>query len=104
MPKRSRNAQKKTSAGKRTSHTKQKPKPRHVSKAHLQEHDENQVAFAAIRRVIELTVGTPKKNPSAVALGGLGGLKGGHVRAKRLTPEERSKSASEAAKARWQKE
>ena len=43
------------------------------------------------------------KDPAAVALGRKGGLKGGKARAKRMTPEERSESASKAAKARWEK-
>ena len=41
------------------------------------------------------------KNPAAVALGRLGGLKGGKARAKRLTPEQRSEIAKKAAQARW---
>jgi hypothetical protein len=69
----------------------------------------------------------PKKNPHAVALGRLGGLKGGHARAAVLTteemqeiarkgglvgglaraasmtPKQRSSAASAAAKARWAK-
>jgi hypothetical protein len=43
------------------------------------------------------------KNPAAVALGRLGGAKGGKVRAARLSAEERQASARAAAKARWQK-
>ena len=43
------------------------------------------------------------KNPAAVALGRLGGAKGGKVRATRLSAEERQASARAAAKARWQK-
>ncbi len=43
------------------------------------------------------------KNPAAVALGRLGGLKGGVVRAKRLTPERRVEIAKKAALARWGK-
>ncbi len=43
------------------------------------------------------------KNPAAVALGRLGGKKGGPARAKKMTPEERSEAASKAAKARWKK-
>lgn len=43
----------------------------------------------------------PKKNPAAVALGRLGGLKGGKARAKKLSPKRRSKIAKEAAVARW---
>ena len=41
------------------------------------------------------------KNPAAVALGKLGGLKGGKARAEKLTPEERSSIAKKAATARW---
>ena len=44
-----------------------------------------------------------KKNPHAVALGKMGGSKGGKKRAERLTPEERSDSARNAALARWKK-
>ncbi|MEW6531008.1 MAG: hypothetical protein AB1473_09245 [Thermodesulfobacteriota bacterium] len=43
------------------------------------------------------------KNPHAVALGRLGGLKGGRARAKKLTPEERAEIARLAARARWKK-
>ena len=43
------------------------------------------------------------KNPAAVALGRLGGLKGGRVRAGRLTPERRTEIAKKAALARWGK-
>ena len=45
----------------------------------------------------------PQKNPHAVALGHLGGLKGGKARANKLTPEQRKESARNAAKARWGK-
>ena len=41
------------------------------------------------------------KNPAAVALGRLGGLKGGKARAAKLTSEERSRIARKAAMARW---
>jgi len=43
------------------------------------------------------------KNPAAVALGRLGGLKGGKARAEKLTPEQRSKIARVAAEKRWAK-
>ena len=43
------------------------------------------------------------KNPAAVALGKLGGAKGGKARAAKMTAEERSESARKAAKARWVK-
>jgi hypothetical protein len=44
-----------------------------------------------------------EKNPAAVALGKLGGRKGGKARAEKLTPEQRSAIARKAAKARWAK-
>jgi len=44
-----------------------------------------------------------KKNPHAVALGKLGGSKGGKVRATRLTAERRSEIARKAVLARWAK-
>lgn len=47
---------------------------------------------------------TKEKNPAAVALGRLGGLKGGKARAAKMTPEQRKESARKAAKARWSKE
>jgi hypothetical protein len=43
------------------------------------------------------------KNPAAVALGRLGGKKGGLARARKLTAEQRSESARKAAQARWVK-
>lgn len=41
------------------------------------------------------------KNPAAVALGSLGGLKGGKARAAKLSTEQRQEIARKAAKARW---
>lgn len=43
------------------------------------------------------------KNPAAVALGRLGGLKGGKARAKKLSAKRRSEIAKKAAAARWAK-
>jgi hypothetical protein len=43
------------------------------------------------------------KNPAAVELGCLGGLKGGMARAVSLTPEKRSEIAKKAASKRWSK-
>ena len=43
------------------------------------------------------------KNPAAVALGRLGGLKGGKARANSLTPEKRKEIAQKAAAKRWKK-
>ena len=44
------------------------------------------------------------KNPNAVALGRLGGLKGGKARIAKLNPEERRELARKAVQARWAKE
>jgi hypothetical protein len=41
------------------------------------------------------------KNPAAVALGRLGGLKGGKARAERLSSTKRRAIAKKAAKSRW---
>jgi hypothetical protein len=46
---------------------------------------------------------TKRKNPNAVALGKLGGSKGGKIRAAKLTSEQRSKIARNAVLARWEK-
>lgn len=43
------------------------------------------------------------KNPAAVALGRLGGLKGAKARANKLTPEQRKEIARKAAESRWLK-
>jgi hypothetical protein len=44
-----------------------------------------------------------EKNPAAVALGRLGGLKGGKARAEKLSPEERKVIARKAAQTRWER-
>ncbi len=44
-----------------------------------------------------------EKNPAAVSLGRLGGLKGGKARAEKLSPQQRSAIAQGAAKIRWLK-
>ena len=43
------------------------------------------------------------KNAAAVALGRLGGQKGGPARAKKLSKKKRSEIAKKAAAARWKK-
>ena len=43
------------------------------------------------------------KNPAAVMLGRMGGLKGGIARAKALSPRKRSQIAKNAANRRWNK-
>ena len=46
---------------------------------------------------------SPKKNPHAVALGRMGGAKGGPARAAKLSAERRSEIARRAAETRWRK-
>ena len=68
--------------------------------------DPNQLAYQIM---LESTGQTPitgpptekPKNPHAVALGRMGGLKGGAARAAALGPRKRSQIAAKAAKARW---
>jgi hypothetical protein len=43
------------------------------------------------------------KNPAAIALGRLGGLKSGKACAKKLTSKQRSEAARKAALARWKR-
>jgi hypothetical protein len=43
------------------------------------------------------------KNPHAVALGKLGGPKGGRARAEKLSARQRSEIAKQAAQARWKR-
>ncbi len=52
---------------------------------------------------IEDTPEDEGKNPHAVALGRLGGKKGGKARAAKLTAEQRSEIARKAALTRWRK-
>ena len=63
--------------------------------------DENTIAS----QIVDLTTEQPKKekNPAAVALGRLGGLKGGKARAEKLSPERRKEIAKKAAQTRWAK-
>jgi hypothetical protein len=70
--------------------------------------DFNEAAFRVVRQStsepIPITVVKKRKNPAAVALGKLGGKKGGRARADKLDPARRREIASDAAKARWHKE
>ena len=68
--------------------------------------DPNQLA----KMVVDLATGEVAdkdpdegKNPHAVALGRLGGQKGGKARAKRLSGRKRKEIARRAARARWSK-
>ena len=66
------------------------------------------------RRVVEQAIGekltgeplddpSKGKNPAAVALGKLGGPKGGKARAEKLSARKRKEIAAYAAKVRWGK-
>ena len=79
-------------------------------------HDANQSAFAAKQRIIALTEGDDaparpanvvpmrrRKNPAAVALGRLGGLKRAQTVKDTIPAERRHEIASMAARARWAK-
>lgn len=65
--------------------------------------DENQLAKSIVDQIIEETENAPEKNPAAVLLGRMGGLKGGNARAASLTPERRKEIAKAAAETRWAK-
>jgi hypothetical protein len=65
--------------------------------------DVNELAASIVEAT---TSGTPivdenGKNAAAVALGRLGGLKGGPARAAKLSAKQRTESARKAAAARW---
>ena len=61
-------------------------------------------ALVEPKRPIQFRPPLPKKkNPAAVALGRLGGQKGGRARAAKLSREERKAIAQHAAQARWAK-
>ncbi len=63
----------------------------------------------AAARIVDIATGeAPRelpaaKNEAAVALGRLGGLKGGKVRADNLSDDRKREIASKAARARWTK-
>ncbi len=58
--------------------------------------DINEAAFSIMQQAT-----AEGKNPAAVALGRLGGLKGGKARALKLSAKKRKEIAQKAAKARW---
>jgi hypothetical protein len=69
--------------------------------------DVNQLAHSILAKLtgeaLEEPARKPERNEAAVALGRLGGLKGGKARAANLTPEQRASAARLAAEARWKK-
>jgi hypothetical protein len=71
--------------------------------------DINQAAHAMVLRSTSQAESTPTKMKRSEvlafmrAMGSKGGRKGGHARAASMTPEQRSASASKAARAKWEK-
>ena len=68
-----------------------------------QETDPNRRAFLTVLKATGQEIPGHEKNPAAVALGRLGGLKGGKARAKSLSASKRKAIAKKAAAARWTK-
>lgn len=66
--------------------------------------DPNEAAFNLVQSVIAESEARGDKNPAAVALGKLGGSKGGTIRAAKLSAKRRSEIAKKAARARWAKD
>jgi len=75
------------------------------SKEDKRPRDFNQQALQIVKEATgeEEPFEPPEKNPHAVALGRLGGKKGGKARAEKLTAEGRSEIARKVAQARWGK-
>ncbi len=68
--------------------------------------DLNELAYSVVQKLTGQSQDEkpePEKNPAAVALGRLGGLKGGKARAAKLTTKQRKTAARKAAQARWSK-
>lgn len=62
------------------------------------------INLIASHNVAEVTAKPkPEKNPAAVALGRLGGLKGGKARAEKLSAKKRKEIAQKASMTRWAK-
>lgn len=84
-------------------------KPEHPDPLPKRPRDSNQLAFQIVGELTgtlapipEENAGPPK-NPAAVALGKLGGSKGGKARAASLTATQRQAIARTAAQKRWAK-
>ena len=84
-------------------------KPEHPDPLPKRPRDSNQLAFQVVGELTGTLVplppenASPPKNPAAVALGKLGGSKGGKARAANLTAEQRREIAQKAARKRWEK-
>lgn len=65
--------------------------------------DINILATQIVQEATKEVMQPKEKNPAAVALGRLGGKKGGVARARKLSSEQRKEIARQAAKTRWSK-
>jgi hypothetical protein len=74
-----------------------------MTKCKKKEHDFAVNAFRIVQEATEQIEPKPAKTFDPVALGRLGGLKGGKARAAKLSPERRKEIAVKAASARWSK-
>ena len=73
--------------------------PKRSSKKGSAEMDMNQLAASIVEQAT-----AEGKNPAAVLLGRMGGLKGGKARAESLSSKKRKEIARKAANARWKKQ
>lgn len=87
--------------------SKDRPDDVSLSKADRRPRDPNQLAYNIVREATgeaeKFEPEEKEKNPHAVALGRLGGKKGGKARAEKLSAKERSEIARQAALKRWEK-
>jgi hypothetical protein len=69
--------------------------------------DINETAFSVVQQSVSkqdtIPATKPEKNPAAVALGRLGGIKGGKARALSLSAKKRREIAQKAAESRWKR-
>jgi hypothetical protein len=78
--------------------------------------DQKRDFMQVVREVVEQAIGEQmdgnplpvpepdKRNPHAVALGSIGGKKGGKARAEKLSSHKRVEIAKKAARARWNRD
>jgi len=85
-----------------------------IKRSSKKEHDFAVTAFRVVQEATQECEPEPEKEPepiltpegknaAAVALGRLGGRKGGKARAEKLTPEQRKEIGRKAAQARWKR-
>jgi hypothetical protein len=77
-----------------------------MPKRSSKQEDTQELARSILDQVVPDAEPSPpqkNKNPAAVALGRLGGLKGGKARAEKLTAKRRAEIAKKAAVSRWKK-